>query len=397
MVLVLVLREDTYVAPTPTAPSVASARPAEASVALARLTDAVTAGSPEAASAVAPPGDDVAAARLRALAEDAADLGVTDLELRYVDAAGPVADDGTWTAEADAAWSFGGLDAAPATAEVLVTFRAVGETVGVVGFVPPSPEAGGEADERLPLWLSGEVEVARADDVLVVVAQGRQVDRYARLARAAVAQVRAVLPAWRGGLVVEVPASAEALRASLAAAPGEYSAVAAVTTTAGDGTDPAAPVHVFVNPDVFGGLDPRGAQVVMTHEVVHVATDAPRASVPLWLLEGFADHVALREVDLPVATTAGQVIRQVRAEGVPSALPGPAEFDTGAAHLGATYEAAWLACEVLVDVAGEAALVEVYERVDAGEDADAVLRDVVGFGVAALTARWQERLRAVAA
>ena len=37
----------------------------------------------------------------------------------------------------------------------------------------------------------------------------------------------------------------------------------------------------------------------MSHEAVHVATEAARSTMPLWLLEGFADYVALRDVDLP--------------------------------------------------------------------------------------------------
>ena len=37
----------------------------------------------------------------------------------------------------------------------------------------------------------------------------------------------------------------------------------------------------------------------MSHEATHVATDASTSAVPLWLLEGFADYVALRDVDLP--------------------------------------------------------------------------------------------------
>ena len=40
--------------------------------------------------------------------------------------------------------------------------------------------------------------------------------------------------------------------------------------------------------------------------------------MPLWLLEGFADYVALRDVDLPIATTAGQIIEQVRRDGPPA-------------------------------------------------------------------------------
>ena len=62
--------------------------------------------------------------------------------------------------------------------------------------------------------------------------------------------------------------------AALGAEPGTYDQIAAVTTSVDGTTGADAPVHVFVNPDVFGSLEPTGAQVVMSHEATHVATDA---------------------------------------------------------------------------------------------------------------------------
>jgi len=123
-----------------------------------------------------------------------------------------------------------------------------------------------------------------------------------------------------------------------------------------------------------------------------VATDAARSSVPLWLLEGFADYVALRDVDLPITTAAGQIIRQVRREGVPQALPGPAEFDTSTTHLGATYESAWLACVVLADTRGERALVSLYDDVASGRPLGGALRRWFGLTDDQFTRRWQRRL-----
>src|SRR5690606_3366015 len=102
-------------------------------------------------------------------------------------------------------------------------------------------------------------------------------------------------------------------------------------------------------------------------EAAHVATEAASSSTPLWLLEGFADYVALRDVDLPVSRTAGQIIRQVRREGPPAALPAAADFDSSGSHLGGAYEAAWLACRLLAERGGEEALVELYDAVDSGE------------------------------
>ena len=186
------------------------------------------------------------------------------------------------------------------------------------------PDAG-----RLPVWLAGPVVVARAPGVLVVVsgdgALGRsEAYRYRRLASTAVDVVRRVLPSWRGRLVVEVPDSSAALDRAMDVEPGHTSGIAAVTVPVDGSTDTDSPVHVFVNPEVFDRLPPTGAQVVLSHEAVHVATEAARSDVAPWLVEGFADYVALRDVDLPVTTTAAQIIRQVRRDGVPAALPGPA-------------------------------------------------------------------------
>ena len=134
----------------------------------------------------------------------------------------------------------------------------------------------------------------------------------------------------------------------------------------------------------------------MSHEATHVAADAWDSRTPLWLLEGFADYVALRDVHLPLRTTAGQVIRQVRRDGPPRALPDRHDFGTAAPHLGAAYEAAWLACRVLADDGGERGLVRFYRRVDAGTDVDAALRASFGLDLRAFTAQWRARLVRVA-
>jgi hypothetical protein len=119
--------------------------------------------------------------------------------------------------------------------------------------------------------------------------------------------------------------------------------------------------------------------------------------VPLWLLEGFADYVALHEVDLPITTTAGQIIQQVRRDGAPDHLPGQAEFDQTSTHLGAAYESAWVACLVLAGVGGRGALVRLYQQVSRGGDLDGALRRVFGLTEAQLTARWRQRLHDLAA
>lgn len=380
----------TYVAPTPS-DTVASAEPGQASALLEDFERAVAAGDAEAAGSLAAPGDEGSRELLGALVDNARALRVEDFTLRYVDEVGAVSASGTWVGAVDATWSFSGFDRAPARSEVGFRFRAVDGQVYL--------DSVGGRGRRLPVWLSGEVEVRRTPMTLVVVdGSEAQAERYSSLAQAAVPVVRGVLPSWRTGLVVEVPDTVADLDNALASEPGTYSGIAAVTTTADGSLAPDAPVHVFVNPVVFGDLRPTGSQVVMSHEAVHVATEAAtNNTMPLWLLEGFADYVALLDVDLPVSVTAGQIIDRVRAGGPPENLPGSAEFDTTTTHLGATYESAWLACRLLADRAGEAALVRLYLEVRDGAPLGTVLRRDFGLTEEELTQEWRDLLTDLAA
>lgn len=357
---------------------------------LHRFEQAVDARDEAAARKLAPAGDERAAELLGALVSNARALHVRDFTLRYVDELGALSDGGSWDAAVDATWGFAGFDTLPAHAEVLVRFVAEDGRVALETF--------GGGDRRSPVWLSGPVQVRRTPTTLVLVdGPPEEADGLARRAEAAVPVVRRVLRGWRPHLVVEVPRSAAALDQALDATPGEYANIAAVTTTADGSVTADAPVHVFVNPEVFARLKPRGAQVVMSHEATHVATDAASSTMPLWLLEGFADYVALRDVDLPLSTTAGQIIKQVRRDGPPDALPGQAQFDTSTPHLGAAYEAAWLACRLLAEAGSERALVSLYEDVDAGRPLEAALRSHFGFGEREFTRMWQRRLSDLAA
>jgi hypothetical protein len=387
IVVVLLTRPSQYVA-SPGGQDRPAAEPGEAARTLHALEQAVSARDTGAAVALAT--DDGSADLLRAVVANADALGVEDFTLRYVDETSGVAADGSWTGAVDMTWRFAGFDRDPVREEVLVEFDGTGPGATVAGI--------GGGDRRTPLWLTAPLEVRRSADTLVAVAGTAQdADRYAAQAQVAVPAVRAVLPHWAGDLVVEVPADAADLDAMLAAEPGTYADIAAVSTSVDGTLTPTSPTHVFVNPDLYGGLGPVGEQVVMTHEATHIATDAPvTTGVPVWLLEGFADYVALRDTRLPMAKAAGQVIAQVRADGVPDALPGPDDFDPTATHLGASYEAAWLVCVVLADRAGEAALVRLYDDVSAGTAVARALRTDAGLDEAGLTRLWQDRLQQLA-
>lgn len=318
-------------------------------------------------------------------------VGLGEVSMRYlVDDAAQTASlpEGQWAGVVDLSWSIDQADPAPAHAEVSVIFSGSGDELRIAGV--------GGGGRVAPLWLQEPVEVARGTASMAIVAGERSAERAARYVRLADQGVRAVgevLRPRRQGVVIEAPASVEQLDTVLGTEPGSHSGIAAVTTPIDGSTAPGAPTHVFLNPAQFAGLAPRGAQVVITHEITHVVTEAATAvGVPLWLTEGFADYVALRDSTVPVTEAASQILAQVRKRGAPRSLPSDAEFAVRTDKLGASYEAAWLACTVLVDEGGEAALLRFHRVVMAGDPVDQALDDVFGLDEARLIALWRARL-----
>lgn len=318
-------------------------------------------------------------------------IGLENFAVRYlVDDAELTASlpQGQWAGVVDLAWSLAGVDPAPAQAEVSVIFSGSGDDLVIAGV--------GGGGRVAPLWLQEPVEVARGTTSLVVAAgpdAATRAQEFATLADRGESAVGEVLRPGRQGVVIEAPATVEQLDRVLGTDPGSHAGIAAVTTPIDGSTAPGAPTHIFLNPAQFASLKPRGAQVVITHEITHVATEAATAvGVPLWLTEGFADYVALRDSTVPLKQAASQIIAQVRASGAPKALPSDAEFAARTAKLGASYEAAWLVCEVLAERGGEAALLRFHGAVMDGEAVQASLRSVFGLSEAELIALWRARL-----
>jgi len=370
---------DDYVAPRPPGTSDV-ADPVAAAATVAALQDAIVAGDADAAGALG--ADAGASTLLAAITANATALRLGDVTLRYVTETGRTRGSDGWDGQVALTWRVGGFDAASARAEVPFSFADGGARIAAV-------DAG---VGRLPLWLGGPLDVRRVGKVLVAAAEPARARRYLPAARRALEQVRAVV-GGDAGLVVEVPADSTGLHRALGVEQGRYDAIAAITAPVDGVAVEGSPIHVFLDRPVYDDLDPVAAQVVMTHEAVHALTAAPLAQrAPMWLVEGFADYVALRDVDLPTSRTAGQIARQVRASGLPDALPSTSDFDPAASHLGAVYEAAWLVCVTLADHRGEAALVDLYRQVLEGDDFAAALRSGFGWSERDLTAAWRDRL-----
>jgi hypothetical protein len=252
----------------------------------------------------------------------------------------------------------------------------------------------GGAGRAVPVWLTSPLRARIAGDALVVMARGRPdlglpdagPSGLVRAVRLATQDVRRVLPLWREPWLVVAPGTAGHYDDVLGASSGEYAAVAAVTSTIDGSGHPGSPVQVVLNPTVFGTMTAGGARVVLAHEAAHVALGAASSTMPLWLVEGFADYVALLHSATPDRETLAALIGEVRRSGAPATLPGTREFAGRGSRLQAAYESAWLACHLLVQRGGERKLVAFYRAVERGESAAAELKRRYGLSRAELTA-----------
>lgn len=320
------------------------------------------------------------------------------LDLRYGGA------DRWWAPDVALRYALAGFDTRPTVAAHQLTFVRRGQAwllgadddFAAVG--RPTPRA---------LWDRGPVMAVRAEGTLVLghpesAALLRDV---ARAAADAIPRVSAVWgDQWRRRVVVVVPRDTEEMAGLLGGAArgfGDLSRIAAVATAelVAGSYDPAGD-RVVVNPGAFTSLSDLGRQVVLTHEVSHVATRrATGPSVPSWLAEGLADTIAYRGVDVPLSVSARQLRSDVRAGRVPGRLPRDEDFAGSNPALPQAYEQAWLAVRLLATRHGDARLLAFYRAVGAARDVDAdqaveqALRAELGTTPQALLTDWRAALR----
>jgi hypothetical protein len=305
-------------------------------------------------------------------------LGVEDVRYRY-ERGGEAVDraDGTTSARVRVSWRGGSSH---------VRFRLRPRTSG---FDVISASNAGR--DPLPVWLAGQVRVSRSGGVTLLAVDGgdRDVD-VQDLAKKAVARVDRLMPSTHGRLTVVVPKRAATTAAVLGRRPSQVAQVAAISAVLGGrGGKPA----IVLNPTLFSRMDARARLVVMTHEATHVLTGIVGRKVDLWVAEGFADYVALRDDRAPLAVSAGQILRQVKTHGPPKSLPSRKDFDESAHGLGAAYEAAWLAFRMLGERFGDEAVRDFYADVVAGTPVGAAAQRSLGLSIPGITAEWRDYLR----
>ena len=248
------------------------------------------------------------------------------------------------------------------------------------------------------IWDFGPVEAVSGRRTLVLghPGTGTSLRAMAATADAAVQQVTAIWgPGWPQRVVVLVPRT-PAEFAALVGGSGNYTSIAAVATaglTPAAGGSRAVGNRVIVSPLNFPRLGEFGRQVVMTHEVVHVATrNATGPACPAWLAEGFADYIGYRGRSVPYPVSAQELQQAVRRGDLPTTLPTDRDFDGGNPQLAQVYEQAWLAVALLAERYGEAGLVRFYRSVGGGRSVDAALTALFGTDTAHFTDAWRRNL-----
>ena len=267
------------------------------------------------------------------------------------------------------------------------------EAAGELKLAGTSDEQSGKSKVQQPSWWLGPIAARERSGVTLLAGSGQSLDRWTKLAAAALANVRQELPAglgipWNGEVVIEVPATQRDFESVLGKPAGDYSSIAAVTHHAGAS---GAAIRIVANPKA-AQLSSKALQTVLEHEMVHVATRSPDSPAPIWAEEGLAEWVSLRAHQGQRSEGTDEVLIRVRSDGAPSSFPTDRQFQAGARNLHLAYAEAWLACRFIADRYSEAQLARFYAQLKDGRSVDEATRSTFGLSGTALTTQWREYL-----
>ncbi|MGH3465272.1 MAG: hypothetical protein ACRDP9_27710, partial [Kribbellaceae bacterium] len=213
-------------------------------------------------------------------------------------------------------------------------------------------------------WDLGRIEVHRAPRALAVVEKGDTKRGRAMVTEAteALDQVTAYWPrTWRGSVFVISLDETDVRDARFADEDIESAASAGSTFSSLPGQDTAdgtvAGAYIVINPNERDRVD----EILLSHEITHVATADLGGYEPLWLAEGAAEYVSWRGIEaISGPGEVGKWEQEVIDDALPAlaALPSDAGFYQNSADV---YGVSWLAVRFLVQRLGLANVEELYE------------------------------------
>lgn len=308
-----------------------------------------------------------------------------------------------WVGKVNLSYRIAGADTGSVRREQFVTMVKRGRNWYIAGFTDHPP---GQQVVR-DLWELAPVTVTRGSRSLILSTGAEPQQQVAAQVDRGADQVDQVWgDAWPRTVVIVVPTDQTQMAQLLGRTDQTgLDQIAAVTTgevgliETGVGAD-----RIILNPEGFAQLDRGSAQIVMTHEISHVAArSGGGGEVPIWLSEGMADYVAFKHSDLTTWQRAGDLLAQVQRGNVPTRLPDLEAFDPAAGDVAPAYSGSYLAVALLVDRYGQAKVLELYRTVQ-GSDArdgatapavpiESAMPQVLGISVDQFEKDWIDYLR----
>jgi hypothetical protein len=213
-------------------------------------------------------------------------------------------------------------------------------------------------------WDLGRIEVQRGPRVLAVVEKGDTKRGRAIVAAATegLNEVTAYWPRkWNGSVLVIALDETDVRDARFADEDIESAASTGSTFSSLPGQDTAdgtvAGGYIVINPNERDRVD----EILLSHEITHVATADLGGYEPLWLAEGAAEYVSWSGIEaVSGAGEVGKWEQEVVDEALPqlSSLPSDAGFYQNSADV---YGVSWLAVRYLVRRIGLGKVEELYE------------------------------------
>ncbi|HET9559252.1 MAG TPA: hypothetical protein VFS70_19090, partial [Actinomycetota bacterium] len=300
-------------------------------------------------------------------------------------------DNEAYQAQVETRYKFEGQDNSPVLARDSFTFVETRSGWRIAG----PGDAGMRRRDDHEIWEDGPVRTARSARTLIVFhkGQGELAGRLLRAADRAYAQVGAAWTGkWERKAVILVPRNeTEAERLVGARDLSRVAAVASSSVESG-GVEGVLGNRIVVNSSNVVRYDPLNLQVLVTHEMTHVATRTLGDGVPLLLVEGFADYTALKPVRAPFEITHQALARR----SFDGRLPANKDFRTSNAPV--AYDEGSAFCQWVAATYGSRKLQALYREFEgsdstSGPEFDRGVRRILGISRQTAERRWAAWVR----
>ncbi len=292
-------------------------------------------------------------------------------------------------------YRFQGQDDSPVLARESFTFVLTGSGWRIAG---PGDSRMRRRDD-VEIWDSGEVRTARSARTLIVhhPGQGALAQRLLRVADRAYAQVGAAWTGrWERKAVILVPRDQDEAERLVGAR--DLSRVAAVASSSVESGSAERVLgnRIVVNTDNVVSYNDLNLQILVTHEMTHVATRTLGDGVPLLLVEGFADWAALKPVGFSFESTRPALNQRVDSGRFDGALPRDEEFRGGDAAV--AYDEGSAFCLWVANTFGTGKLQALYRKLRGSDppsstELDRGFKSVLGISRRTAETRWAAWVR----